>query len=365
MPEFVPGMELSRSFFAEVVQPILEDRFPSLQYAAALLGSGSEVLGYDTEMSTDHGWGPRVDLFLRENEPTDLHTRIDTTLRECLPPTFRGYSTNFGAPDRTDGGTQLPAFTERGPINHKIEILTAGQFFAAYLGVDVYHALEPADWLTLPEQKLRTIASGAVFHDAIGLQGLRETLAYYPHDVWLYLLASQWVRIGQEEHLMGRAGMAGDEIGAAIIAARLVRDLMQLCFLMERAYAPYPKWFGTAFRELACADELLPHLHAVLSSEAWQGRERWLVCIYEVVAAKHNTLGITDPLPTKVRRFFTRPFEVIALHGYADAIADRITDESVRRLTRRRLIGSIDQFSDSTDLLSYPEFRPALKQLYQ
>jgi hypothetical protein len=66
-----------------------------------------------------------------------------------------------------------------------------------------------------------------------------------------------------------------------------------------------------------------------------------------------------------VRRFFTRPFEVIALHGYADAIADRITDESVRRLTRRRLIGSIDQFSDSTDLLSYPEFRPALKQLYQ
>jgi hypothetical protein len=35
----------------------------------------------------------------------------------------------------------------------------------------------------------------------------------------------RWNRIGQEEHLMGRADR-GDEIGSAIIAARLVRDLM-------------------------------------------------------------------------------------------------------------------------------------------
>ena len=67
-------------------------------------------------------------------------------------------------------------------------------------------------------------------------------------------------RLNQEEHLMGRAGMVGDEIGSAVIGARLVRDLMHLCFLMERKYAPYPKWFGTAFARLACEAELCPVL---------------------------------------------------------------------------------------------------------
>jgi hypothetical protein len=32
------GLELSRRFFFEAVQPILERRFPEVQYAAALIG---------------------------------------------------------------------------------------------------------------------------------------------------------------------------------------------------------------------------------------------------------------------------------------------------------------------------------------
>ncbi|HEU0299458.1 MAG TPA: hypothetical protein VFR37_08395, partial [Longimicrobium sp.] len=64
MPEFIPGLELSRLFFVEAVRPLLDAAFPGLRYAAGLLGSGSDVLGFDTEMSRDHDWGPRVDLFL-------------------------------------------------------------------------------------------------------------------------------------------------------------------------------------------------------------------------------------------------------------------------------------------------------------
>jgi hypothetical protein len=37
---------------------------------------------------------------------------------------------------------------------------------------------------------------------------------------------------------MPRAGLAGDELGSAVIAARLVRDCMSLCFLMEWQCAP-------------------------------------------------------------------------------------------------------------------------------
>ena len=107
---------------------------------------------------------------------------------------------------------------------------------------------------------------------------------------------------------MGRAGIVNDELGAAIIGARLVRDLMRLCFLMENQYAPYQKWFGSAFKKLRCAVELAPILRRVLIAEVWEEREKHLAAAYEHVAAMHNRLEITEPLPAKVSGFFGRPF---------------------------------------------------------
>ena len=42
-PTFVPGLQLAREFYAAEVRPLLEDQFPGLRYAAALIGQGSEV----------------------------------------------------------------------------------------------------------------------------------------------------------------------------------------------------------------------------------------------------------------------------------------------------------------------------------
>jgi hypothetical protein len=364
-PKFIRGAELCRVFFTDAVKPVIDETLPGLRYAAALLGSGSEVLGFDTAMSTDHDWGPRVDLFLGEEDFERARLTLDGALRERLPAKFKGFSTSFSDPDPNDNGTRLPEIRVNGPIRHKIGIVTTAGFFEAYLALDISRDIEPADWLTLPEQKLRTVTSGPIFHDEIGLGAAREQFAYYPHDVWLYLLVSAWTRIGQEEHLMGRAGSVGDEIGSALIGARLVRDVMRLCFLMERTYAPYQKWLGTAFQRLASADALSPHLAATLIARTWRDRESHLAAAYEIAAAMHNRLGITDPLTTSVRPFFSRPFQVIALHGFADAIAARIEDPSVRALVGRARIGSIDQMSDSTDLVSKTEWRAGLRRLYE
>ena len=95
---------------------------------------------------------------------------------------------------------------------------------------------------------------------------IRRKLSYFPRDVWLYLLAAQWARIGQEEHFVGRSGEVGDEIGSRLLAARLAHDIMQLCFLMEKIYAPYPKWFGFAFAQLGVRQCAVPILHRVLDA---------------------------------------------------------------------------------------------------
>lgn len=60
MATFIPGLELAQAFYQEVLAAIIGP----IPHAAALLGEGSEVLGFDTARSTDHAWGPRAQLFV-------------------------------------------------------------------------------------------------------------------------------------------------------------------------------------------------------------------------------------------------------------------------------------------------------------
>lgn len=363
MPPFVQGLELSKAFYLEAVKPIIDADFPSLSYAAGLIGPGSEVLGFDTEMSSDHCWGPRMILFLNV-EDWRLSADIDNALRKQLPSEFRGYPTNRGEPDPTDNGTWTLERTN-GEINHGVQIETIRKYVLDYLGFDIVHEIDFIDWLTFPSQKLRTLTSENIFHDDIGVRETLHKFAFYPHEVWLYMLAAGWNRISQEEHLMGRAGSVGDEIGSAIIASRVVRDLMRLCFLMERQYAPYPKWFGIGFSRLRCAAELSPVFAEILSARNWIKREQHLVKAYECVAAMHDRLGVTEPINAKPGDFFGRPFKVIHLHGnFADVIAEEIADPVLRKLAKDGPIGGIDMISDNTDVLSTSEYRERLKLLY-
>lgn len=356
MPDFIPGLELGRLFYEEVVSPLLSRRYPRLKISAALIGAGSEILGFDTPMSADHDWGPRVQIFLLEDDYAAHRHALDSLFRKELPSQFRGYPTDF----------HYPPSPPSDEINHRIVLWTLRGYFQDYLGTDIRKEMEAADWLVVPEQKLLAVTEGAVYQDDIGLQAVRDRFAYFPEDVWLYLLAAGWTRIGQEEHLMGRAGFVGDEIGSALIAARLVRDVMRLCFLMERRYAPYPKWFGTAFSRLSCAESLTPSLKGALAAETWQEREKHLVAAYEIVAEKHNALGITEPLPAKACSFFGRPFQVIHLAAdFTSAIRAKIASPRLKRLAEERLIGSVDQFSDSTDLLCDRGRLLQLRNLYR
>jgi hypothetical protein len=238
-------------------------------------------------------------------------------------------------------------------------------FFSSYLGINICEQLEAADWLTFPFQKLRSIVAGAVFHDDLELEQTRSRFKWYPHDVWLYIMSSVWARIGQEEHLMGRAGFVEDEIGSAIIGSRLVRDIMRLDFLIEHEYPPYPKWLGTAFSRLKSAKRLNPILIEVMHTKSWQERDTHLYLAYEIVAELHNNLGITETLSPKVTQFFKRPFYQINGERFTKALMQQIKDPEVVLIAKRSPIGSIDLLSDNPDLLEDPSLRPILRKLYQ
>ncbi len=362
MQNFIPGLKLSELFYTEAAKPILETYFPQIPYSAALIGWGSEVLGYDDIQSSDHHWGPRFLLFLSPENHEKYKKAIGQALSHNLPSRFRGYSTNFGEPDEV--GVRLPKEAEAGPVNHMIVIETIESFFGWYLRCNPYQSLSAADWLLFSEHKLLAVTSGQVFYDGLGeLEVIRRKFHYYPRDIWLYQLAAQWIKIFEEREFVSRCGAVGDDLGSMVIAARQVKNLMRLCFLMEQKYAPYSKWFGKAFSKLDCVPELSPIFKQVLLSSTWKERERHLASTFKVIARLHNRLQITRPIAEEASNYGNRPYLVFEAPGLVRDIVKSLTDEEVK--TIKHGLGSVNQFVDSTDQVSKLSLSEMFKALYR
>ncbi|MFI0817897.1 DUF4037 domain-containing protein [Streptomyces sp. NPDC021098] len=349
---FMPGIELSEILYQEAVRPLLEEAFPGLRYAAARVGSGSEVLGFDTARSADHEWGPRLEIFLTAEDRARHGADISRTLAERLPKEVRGWPTHFQESDDPLDPVGRMKLTD-GPVNHRVDVHDVHGWLTEQLGPAAADMrLTARDWLAMPQQRLAEITGGAVFHDGPGtLTDVRRGLERYPEEVWRYLLACQWQRISREEAFVGRCAEVGDDIGSAVVAARLVRDLMRLCLLLERRYAPYSKWLGSAFGRLPMAETLSPVLRGVLTATDHPSREAHLCDAYEAVAARQNASGLISPVDPKPRPYHGRPFLVLHAERFAQALARTVTDPDLRTLP---LVGSVDQWADSTDLLYQP-----------
>jgi len=338
---FVPALEFNGAFYAEAVAPLL-DRWP---HSAARLGFGSEVLGFDTERSTDHGWGPNLLIFVAPEDVTAARAAVEAG----LPATFAGW----------------PVWYHRGgvtPVTHHVVVESWPGWLRQQLGRDPTLGLSTVDWLLLPQQKLLEVTRGAVYRDDESeLARTRQQLSWYPDPVWLWMIACQWRRIAQEEAFVGRAAEVGDELGSRVVAARLVREVMRLWFLFHRSYWPYSKWFGSAFRQLPDNAGLLAALSDVLAASSHPGREAALAAAYEIVAARHNGLGITDEVEPTVRPYYGRPFRVLMADRFVEACLASLGDH---RLAAFELVGSVDQVADSTDLLSSPERVSRMRSLY-
>jgi hypothetical protein len=368
LAEFLPGVELCRVFYTTAVRPLLDAAHPGLPHAAARIGPGSDVLGYDTQRSTDHDWGPQLTLLLSPGDLAAHGDGISRLLRDRLPTSVLGWPTNFEPP-----GERVRVMTATdGPVEHRVGITALRDWAVAQLGVSSLEsapdgalssapdgALSSAPggaavaglsdisdfsfWLGVSGQRLAEAVGGAVFHDSTGeLSALRERLAWYPEPVWRYLLAAEWTQIGQEEPFVGRALEAGDELGSLVIAARLARRVMRLALLLRRRYPPYSKWLGTAFGRLGFPVDLAgigdPDRRQDVLCDAYETAGRW-----------QNDLGLAAPVDPARRPYHNRPYPVLDAARFATALWPGPAP-----------LGAVDQFADSTDLLMDPALSRAV-----
>lgn len=333
------GLDLARSYWSELVAPLLVRRWPDLPHVGARLGTGSDVLGLDDAMSRDHDWGLRLTLLV----PAGHVVEVRELLERELPATFDGLPTRF--PLTSDARTV-----------HRVDVMAPEDFAMQHLGTGLDGPVDVPDWLALTGQSVLEVTAGAVFSDADGwVTRLRDRLSWYPHDVWCYTIACDWRRIQQELPFVGRTGLVGDDLGSRVLTARLVGVAMHLGFLLERCWAPYPKWLGTMFAQLPIAAAVSPALEAAMSANSWQKRENALCQALSCLLQAQRDAGLPVPSSATVS-FFERPFRsvepdvAVLLHG-------EVSDPAVQALPLG--VGAVEQWVDNVDALAHPARRAA------
>jgi hypothetical protein len=292
---FIPSLELSRMLYEEQIAPLMEREFPDLPYAAATLGMCSEVLGLDDEVSMDHEWGPRLTIYLSDEDHARQAEAIQSAFQEALPEQFRGLDMMWRKP-----GVDIHDTSETALYHVRVGTVDGALRFC---GGAAALPLQDVEWLHVSEQHLLEFTSGTVYRDNVGeLTRAREALAYYPDDVLRFLLLAEWNAVGGAWFPIGRMGSRSDPLGVHLQAAVASRHLMQIAFMVSRSYAPYIKWFGTLFQALPVAEKLVPVLQALLAEARWQAVEERICEATSILVEAQNELGITPQIATEPKK---------------------------------------------------------------
>lgn len=300
-------IDISRSFFLEIVQPILAQHFPDVMSVTAfgVFGYGSEALRLDDEFSRDHHWGLRIDAMMPDDVFDRNRSAVMETLEAYLPDTYRGQSLRQAhlagaglAPDK------LSAFLQR-----TIGLSRAPQTYE--------------EWLRIPEADIIHVINGEVWSDPLGeFTSVRQALnKYYPEPVRLRRIA-HWCRFysGMGTYALRRAILRDNDFYATTRFSNAIRLGIQLAFLLDKTYFPYDKWLMAYFERLPrLAKPLQPLVdEAVRLSTSWERKSRLLDQISDVLDQAMVADGIIRPHG----RFKSSPTSGYRLmeHAYAEII---------------------------------------------
>jgi hypothetical protein len=289
------GMELSRRFFMEAGLPLLRRQFPDLADGAAAglvaggfeSGCGSEVGGFDDAISRDHNWGPRFFLFLSEADKSKRGEEVQRLLDAELPATFAGFGSS---------ATTLP--------KHKAYVVTPEENLRAVLQLD-----RPPDsdleWIHLPEIRLFEYTAGTIFHEPVPLVSpLRARFAYYPDNVWYKRLSFAFFEL----HAAGNAvrmARRDDAVACRFYVTCLLRNVMRVCFLLRRRYAPYHKWLFRALQRLPdIPGDLIQRIERLSVGLNLEAVEEDMYGILDAVGGLVNEAGLIEPQPLRRKSAF-------------------------------------------------------------
>ena len=217
-----------------------------------------------------------------------------TNCRRSLPA-FRPTSGLLRRP-----GTVRIDSRRAGTVDHRVETLTFANSYV-HDSVSTRSTVSPRP---TGSSRHRSACSrsrpGEVFVDPGGeLTRVRELLAWYPHDVWLLVMAGHWRRIASSSTSSGGRGSSRqDELAARLIAAALVRDSCGLASC-RIATTRRTEVVRDGYAELDRPESEALAARSQRRLDARRGRTRRGAT--KLLRRRHNELGVTEHGRSAVR----------------------------------------------------------------
>jgi len=310
------GLELSERYFFDCGLPLIKEHFPDLvdRVAAGLISSGSEVAGFDDEISRDHNWGPRFILFLSADDKAQFGQQVQEALNRELPKEYSGASIQ-----RT--GHQFP--TTPAPVATPEESCQFNTGFSACPEND-------RDWLAIPEHRLFEFTAGKVFYEPTPLiSPLRDAFAYFPDMVWRKRLSFIWLQLSHCANI-SRTIARGNRVTSHLFLCWALECCMRLAFLLNRKYAPFRKWLYHAFKDLPqLPDGICEQMEQMLQADDLRSMEPGVLGILDAFGKMTNESGLISPQALRMER--PDSFLPFNFAGYMDAFYETL-DGPMRKM---------------------------------
>lgn len=306
------GLELSKEYYEQYGKPMLENEFADIlpYIAVGFVGSGSEHLGYDDEISQDHDFEPGFCIFLPSEDIVDRRTAfLLERAYNKLPKEYMGVSRQRISPV---GG-------------NRNGVLRTAEFYLAKTGTPD-GVLSNEAWLTLPDYALLEATNGEVYFDGFGeFTKIRNALKNMPESIRLKKLAGNLLIMAQAgQYNFTRALNHGEKEAAQMALFEFVNASMKTVFLLNNRYMPYYKWSFRALREFDTDSFYTDNLSLLLYGD-------------------NNSFDVADSKYEAVEKIAGRIIDTLQeqnltkaicgdLEKHAYSVNDKISDAAIRNL---------------------------------
>ena len=221
---------------AKYTSEFIKVKYPDLysRICLALVGVGSECLGFDDEISEDHDFSSRCQLFLDDSDYKTYKSNLESSLK-IFCKDLESLASNLK------------------DIN--VEIMPISNFYKYYTLFENGPKTE-SEYRKVPMDLLCVATNGKVFSDNLGkLSEIRNRLLnFYPEDIRLKKIAFQLNKMAQSgQYNYSRMIKRGDTVAANIAQGEFVKHYLEFVHLLNKKYMPFYKW---SYRS-ACSLEIL------------------------------------------------------------------------------------------------------------
>ena len=235
-------IDKSKEFTNKLLLPKIREVLPEVldKINIALIGEGSEVLGYDDNYSKDHDYTFMPVIFLNKNDFEKYAIKLKNILL-CLPSEFLGIK-----------------HINSDVILERRGVQDLSEYMYRYFGKDEYE-FTIEDYRKIPEYVFKVLTSGEIFYKGNeDLTNILDKIKYYPEVIRQNKIATVCTKIAQSgQYNYLRLMKRVDIIGAEKAKSEFIENTIHLVYLLNKEYMPFYKWYSKGLKDLKILGDLV------------------------------------------------------------------------------------------------------------